>query len=166
MRANSSRAAAEKYWAQVTDVLEDNLILVLCCLREEFGFGEKRLNSLLDSVYAKAKEFNQMAKDEVLDIKTNEDRERFHSFTHELIKARAMEFMPREIYDFFYTAKKPTLSETRIASHTREKAEAQKERDNLKNVAEMQKKLQAARSWAQNNSGYNAAVGRMMKDDE
>ena len=157
MKVNSKKTIDEKYWTQITQVLKDNLILVLMVLHEQYGFSDRQ-RTVLDAVYEKAKLFDQMARDEILEIKTQHEREKYHKIIHEIIKLRAHAFMPPDIWDFFYNSSTPTFTETRAASSRKEKENARKEQLSLKQAMQMQVDLQAARGWAMNNSAYSTSI--------
>ena len=159
MKVNSKKTADEKYWIQITQILEDNLILILMVLHEQYGFYDRQ-KTVLNAVYEKAKLFDQMARDEILEIKTQHEREKYHKTIHEIIKLRAHAFMPPEVWDFFYNSSPPTFSETRAASSRKEKEHARQEQLSLKQAMQMQTDLQAARGWAMNNENYSAAFGK------
>ena len=42
MKANTTDAAVSKMFSQIHEMIEDNLIMVLSVLHDEFGFGDKR----------------------------------------------------------------------------------------------------------------------------
>ncbi|MFR7724105.1 MAG: hypothetical protein ACLU2K_11850, partial [Clostridia bacterium] len=66
MKANSEKAFREKNWRTIFETMEDNLLTVLDVLHEEYGFGEKRLLSFLQSVQNKAAQYNEMLDDGVI----------------------------------------------------------------------------------------------------
>lgn len=89
MKVNSEKAFREKNWRTIFETMEDNLLTVLDVLHEEYGFGEKRLLSFLQSVQNKAAQYNEMLDDGVIDDKTGGQREKYAAQLHEIIKTRA-----------------------------------------------------------------------------
>lgn len=160
MKANSRCASAEKYWRSVLGTLSDNLVMVLMVLHEEYGFGEKRLSDLIEHVADKAVIFDEMIKDDVLDIKTSHDRELYYKSIHKIIEINAKAILPPDVYNVIYNAYMSSNQEVIRHKRATEKANAKKECIGMKQAAAMQQDLQAARSWAMDNQNYSAAFGK------
>lgn len=58
-----------KLYRKLVNVIEDNLILILDCVREEFGVGDVRMKRILDRIEKKVDHFNEMIDDGVFDDK-------------------------------------------------------------------------------------------------
>lgn len=126
MKANSRCASAEKYWRSVLGTMSDNLVMVLMVLHEKYGFGEKRLSDLIESVADKAVIFDEMAKDDVLDIKTAHDRELYYSAIHKIIDVNAKAVLPPDVYNAIYNAYMSSNQEVIRHKRATEKANAKK----------------------------------------
>lgn len=146
MKCNSNNVGAEKSWRQIIETMEDNVIITLQVLHEDFGFGEERMNRLLDAILDKAQEFQQAVDDDVLDLKTNYEREHYHDKIHELIKTKAVGFLPTGIYNWFYNTPLPSVSSVR----REDKAKARRKNHvSLKEATELQQKMLAAKRYAE-----------------
>ena len=166
MKANTPDVAANKMFSQIHELIEDNLIMVLSVLHDEFGFGDKRTRQLILAVQERTEEYTQMAFDEVLEYKTAEDRRKLHKEVREILRVNALEWMPEDVYTYFFKSRLPTFADAKRNHKARTKAEERKQRVSLKRAAERQEQLQIARSWATNNTGYNAAVGKIKEDSK
>lgn len=148
MKVNSEKAFREKNWRSIFETMEDNLLLVLDVLNEQYGFGEKRLLTFLKSVQDKAAEYNAMFEDSVFDNKTSSQREKYAAQLHEIIKTRAKYQLPPSVVDIFNQSA-PTAAEL-------DRSERQKRKNKQVSVtkaAELQNSLQAARAWAMSKDG-------------
>ena len=166
MKANTPDVAANKMFSQIHELIEDNLIMVLSVLHDEFGFGDKRTRQLVLAVQERTEEYTQMAFDEVLEYKVAEDRRKLHKEVREILRVNALEWMPEDVYTYFFKSRLPTFADAKRNHKARTKAEERKQHVSLKQAAELQEQLQIARSWATNNTGYNAAVGKMKEGDK
>lgn len=165
MKALSNDAAANKMFTQIHELIEDNFIMVLSVLHDEFGFGDKRTRQLIETVYQRTEEYTRMAFEETLEYNTAEDRRKYHKEVREIIRLNALEWMPPNVYAYFFQCRLPNYADAKRGHNARTKEYERRQHISIKDAASMQEQLQAARSWAQNNSGYNAAVGRMIKND-
>lgn len=148
MKANSEKAFREKNWRTIFETMEDNLLTVLDVIHEEYGFGEKRLLSFLQSVQNKAAQYNEMLDDGVIDDKTGGQREKYAAQLHEIIKTRAKYQLPPSVVDIFNQSA-PTAAEL-------DRSERQKRKNKQVSVtkaAELQNNLQTARAWAMSKDG-------------
>lgn len=125
MKVNSEKAFREKNWRSIFETMEDNLLLVLDVLNEQYGFGEKRLLIFLKSVQDKAAQYNAMFEDSVFDNKTSSQREKYAAQLHEIIKTRAKS----------------------------ERQKRKNKQVSVTKAAELQNNLQAARAWAMSKDG-------------
>ena len=149
MKCNSETALAEKRWRKIIETMEDNVIILLQVLHEEFGFGEERQNRVLTSILRKAEEFNDAIDDDVLDIKTDYERALFHDKVHDLIRIKSIGVVPKEIYDCFYNTPMQTNAAVRRECKMKER---QKNAISLKQAAELQQNMLAAKRYVESHS--------------
>ncbi len=159
MRANSRQASAEKYWRQTMEVLEDNLVLMLMVLREEHGFGEKRINSIITAVRDKARLFEEMAEDEVLETKTADIRAAYHEAFREIVRINAKALMPPDTYEYFFNTPLPMHSDVRRTAHMKDQVKTEQKKVSLKDAAELHNFMQAAQGYLKN-EGYQLGGNR------
>lgn len=136
----------EKWCNQLYKVLEDNLIVTAVVLHEYFGFGEKRIDDYMKAVQETAARFNEMAKDEVLDVKTDDYRRKYCEAYRAIIKANSENFMPEEFHKAIFSGHTPTKREIEqeVKIKTRE---MQKNAVTLSEAAELQAKMQDFRDF-------------------
>lgn len=164
MKANTTDAAVSKMFSQIHEMIEDNLIMILSVLHDEFGFGDKRTRQLILAVQERTAKYTEMAFDEILEYKVAEDRRKLHNEVREILRINALEWMPEDVYAYFFKCRLPTYADVKRNHNARIKATERKQRVSLKQAAELQEQLQIARSWATNNTGYNAAVGKIKEE--
>ena len=88
----------DKFYREMLNVIEDNLVLILACVSEEFGVGDVRMKRLLDRVEKKVDEFNEMIDDGVFDDKYPEMA--MYSYSNkvrELVRKTAKGTIPDEV---------------------------------------------------------------------
>lgn len=132
----------EKWCNQLYKVLEDNLIVTAVVLHEYFGFGEKRIDDYMKAVQETAARFNEMAKDEVLDIKTDNYRRKYCEAYRAIIKTNSENFMPEEFHKAIFSGHTPTKREIEREVKLKNK-ELWKNSTSLAEAAELQAKMQA-----------------------
>lgn len=100
MKANRAKINAEKEWQSVMLTMQDNLLLVLDVLHTDYGFGQQRINAILEKMHARGVQFDKWQADEVLDLKTAEIREQIvdEAVLRDLLRVRMKGCLP----DWFY----------------------------------------------------------------
>lgn len=100
MKANRAKINAEKEWQKVMLAMQDNLLLVLDVLHTDYGFGQQRINAILEKMHARVVQFDKWQADEVLDLKTAEIREQIvdEAVLRDLLRVRMKGCLP----DWFY----------------------------------------------------------------
>lgn len=100
MKANRAKINTEKEWQSVMLTMQDNLLLVLDVLHTDYGFGQQRINAILEKMHARAVQFDKWQADEVLDLKTAEIREQIvdEAVLRDLLRVRMKGCLP----DWFY----------------------------------------------------------------
>ncbi len=100
MKANRAKINAEKEWQSVMLTMQDNLLLALDVLHTDYGFGQQRINAILEKMHARAVQFDKWQADEVLDLKTAEIREQTvdEAVLRDLLRVRMKGCLP----DWFY----------------------------------------------------------------
>lgn len=164
--AFSHKANQELAWQNILRTLDNNLVMVLATLKEDFGFGEERLNRFFDGFYGRTEEFRQMVLDDVYEEKTENYHLIIGRHMDEIAEMYSLRLLPPSVRDRLYGKIAEPAHVIAAQVNARQRSRAEKQKISLVQAQQMQEQLQAAKSWAQNNSGYNAAVGRMMKDDE
>ena len=129
----------EKFWNALYGCLIDNLCISLYVLHENFGFGEERLERFVDATVKAAKQFEEWADDEALDIKTDDYRKKYREKHRELLCAATKNFLPDDFREMFFETRTPTDSEI----VRRVKADERKKTVSVKEAAEMQVRMQA-----------------------
>lgn len=103
MKCNMAKLNQEKGLRYIMAALNDNIALVLCALHDKYGFGEKRLNELLDCVFDYCGQMTEWLRDEVDEQKMQERRgEGFlpdEKKINEFLKMRAKQFLSEENYN-------------------------------------------------------------------
>nr|DAU71486.1 MAG TPA: hypothetical protein [Caudoviricetes sp.] len=148
MKSYSPKSNAEKFWGDVSETMVDNLVLVLHVLKEQYGFGDKRLRDFLDGVYAKARKFDEMIDDGVFEIKTEEDRKKYKDVLHNLIRVRSKSYMPADIYSLLYEDKMPTNQQARREAKQKRKAKAAV---SIKQAEALRNNMLECKGWWSNN---------------
>jgi hypothetical protein len=89
------------------DALHDNIALILCVLHDEYGFGEKRLNALMDGIGRYCGQMTEWLRDEVDEQKMQERRDEGflpdEKKINEFLKMRAKQFLSEENYNELFT---------------------------------------------------------------
>jgi hypothetical protein len=89
------------------DALHDNIALILCVLHDEYGFGEKRLNALMDGVGRYCGQMTEWMRDEVDEQKMQERRDEGflpdEKKINEFLKMRAKQFLSEDNYNELFT---------------------------------------------------------------
>lgn len=109
MRAK--RAAFESGNNRIYELLVDNLIVLIYVLHNDFGFGEKRLDSYINAVMDAAKQFDEYARDGVLDFKTVAERVRYRDKFKEYLRIMCKDFVSDELYNAIFVDRTPTTAE-------------------------------------------------------
>ena len=107
MKCNRARLNQDKGLRYIMDALHDNIALILCVLHDEYGFGEKRLNALMDGIGKYCGQMTEWLRDEVDEQKMQErkdegflpDEKRINEF----LKMRAKQFLSEENYNELFT---------------------------------------------------------------
>lgn len=103
MKCNRARLNQDKSLRYIMDALHDNIALILCVLHDEYGFGEKRLNALMDGVGRYCGQMTEWMRDEVDEQKMQERRDEGflpdEKKINEFLKMRAKQFLSEENYN-------------------------------------------------------------------
>lgn len=107
MKCNRTRLNQDKGLRYIMDALHDNIALILCVLHDEYGFGEKRLNALMDGVGRYCGQMTEWLRDEVDEQKMQERRDEGflpdEKKINEFLKMRAKQFLSEENYNELFT---------------------------------------------------------------
>lgn len=88
----------DKCYREIMNVLENNPILVLTCVADEFGIGDVRMKRLLQAIEAKVDEFNDFIDDGVFNEKYPEmDMYSYSGKIRELVRKTAKGTLPDEV---------------------------------------------------------------------
>ena len=108
MRCNRARLNQDKGLRYIMDALHDNIALILCVLHDEYGFGEKRLNALMDGIGRYCEQMTEWLRDEVDEQKMQERRDEGflpdEKKINEFLKMRAKQFLSEENYNELFTS--------------------------------------------------------------
>lgn len=108
MKCNRTRLNQDKGLRYIMDALHDNIALILCVLHDEYGFGEKRLNALMDGVGRYCGQMTEWMRDEVDEQKMQERRDEGflpdEKKINEFLKMRAKQFLSEENYNELFTS--------------------------------------------------------------
>ena len=108
MKCNRTRLNQDKGLRYIMDALHDNIALILCVLHDEYGFGEKRLNALMDGVGRYCGQMTEWLRDEVDEQKMQERRDEGflpdEKKINEFLKMRAKQFLSEENYNELFTS--------------------------------------------------------------
>lgn len=103
MKCNRARLNQDKGLRYIMDALHDNIALILCVLHDEYGFGEKRLNALMDGIGGYCGQMTEWLRDEVDEQKMQERRDEGflpdEKKINEFLKMRAKQFLSEENYN-------------------------------------------------------------------
>ena len=103
MKCNMAKLNQEKGLRYIMDALHDNIALILCVLHDEYGFGEKRLNALMDGIGRYCGQMTEWMRDEVDEIIMQERRDEGflpdEKKINEFLKMRAKQFLSEENYN-------------------------------------------------------------------
>lgn len=103
MKCNRARLNQDKGLRYIMDALHDNIALILCVLHDEYGFGEKRLNALMDGIGRYCGKMTEWMRDEVDEQKMQEIRDEGflpgEKKINEFLKMRAKQFLSEENYN-------------------------------------------------------------------
>lgn len=107
MKCNRARLNQDKGLRYIMDALHDNIALILCVLHDEYGFGEKRLNALMDGVGRYCGQMTEWMRDDVDEQKMQERRDEGflpdEKKINEFLKMRAKQFLSEENYNELFT---------------------------------------------------------------
>lgn len=108
MKCNRARLNQDKGLRYIMDALHDNIALILCVLHDEYGFGEKRLNALMDGVGRYCGQMTEWLRDEVDEQKMQERRDEGflpdEKKINEFLKMRAKQFLSEDNYNELFTS--------------------------------------------------------------
>lgn len=108
MKCNRARLNQDKGLRYIMDALHDNIALILCVLHDEYGFGEKRLNTLMDGIGRYCGQMTEWLRDEVDEQKMQERRDEGflpdEKKINEFLKMRAKQFLSEENYNELFTS--------------------------------------------------------------
>ena len=108
MKCNIAKLNQDKGLRYIMDALHDNIALVLCVLHDEYGFGAKRLNDVMDKIGISCGQMTEWMRDEVDEQKMQERRnEGFlpdEKRINEFLKMRAKQFLSEENYNELFTS--------------------------------------------------------------
>lgn len=103
MKCNRTRLNQDKGLRYIMDALHDNIALILCVLHDEYGFGEKRLNALMDGIGRYCGQMTEWMRDEVDEQKMQEIKDEGflpnEKKINEFLKMRAKQFLSEENYN-------------------------------------------------------------------
>ena len=107
MKCNRAKLNQDKGLRYIMDALHDNIALILCVLHDEYGFGEKRLNALMDGVGRYCGQMTEWLRDEVDEQKMQERKDEGffpdEKKINEFLKMRAKQFLSEENYNELFT---------------------------------------------------------------
>ena len=107
MKCNRARLNQDKGLRYIMDALHDNIALILCVLHDEYGFGEKRLNALMDGIGRYCEQMTEWLRDEVDEQKMQERRDEGflpdEKKINEFLKMRAKQFLSEGNYNELFT---------------------------------------------------------------
>ena len=151
MKANRAKINAEKEWQSVMLTMQDNLLLVLDVLHTDYGFGQQRINAILEKMHARAVQFDKWQADEVLDLKTAEIREQIvdEAVLRDLLRVRMKSCLPDWFYEQIFGAvpsnhemrqkyKRNTEGQNNVKLSVSEAAEAASKLDKMKEFLKSQ----------------------------
>lgn len=108
MKCNRAKLNQDKGLRYIMDALHDNIALILCVLHDEYGFGEKRLNALMDGIGRYCGQMTEWLRDEVDEQKMQERRDEGflpgEKKINEFLKMRAKQFLSEENYNELFTS--------------------------------------------------------------
>lgn len=108
MKCNRAKLNQDKGLRYIMDALHDNIALILCVLHDEFGFGEKRLNALMDGIGKYCEQMTEWLRDEVDEQKMQERKDEGflpdEKKINEFLKMRAKQFLSEENYNELFTS--------------------------------------------------------------
>ena len=108
MKCNRARLNQDKGLRYIMDALHDNIALILCVLHDEYGFGEKRLNALMDGIGRYCGQMIEWLRDEVDEQKMQERKDEGflpdEKKINEFLKMRAKQFLSEENYNELFTS--------------------------------------------------------------
>ncbi len=108
MKCNIAKLNQEKSLRYIMAALNDNIALVLCVLHDKYGFGEKRLNELLDCVFEYCGQMTEWLRDDVDEQKMQERRDEGflpdEKKINEFLKMRAKQFLSEENYNELFVS--------------------------------------------------------------
>ena len=108
MKCNRARLNQDKGLRYIMDALHDNIALILCVLHDEYGFGEKRLNALMDGIGRYCEQMTEWLRDEVDEQKMQERKDEGflpdEKKINEFLKMRAKQFLSEENYNELFTS--------------------------------------------------------------
>ena len=108
MKCNRARLNQDKGLRYIMDALHDNIALILCVLHDEYGFGEKRLNALMDGIGRYCGQMTEWLRDEVDEQKMQERKDEGflpdEKKINEFLKMRAKQFLSEENYNELFTS--------------------------------------------------------------
>jgi hypothetical protein len=108
MKCNLAKLNQEKGLRYIMDALHDNITLILCVLHDEYGFGEKRLNALMDGIGRYCGQMTEWLRDEVDEQKMQERKDEGflpdEKKINEFLKMRAKQFLSEENYNELFTS--------------------------------------------------------------
>ena len=103
MKCNRARLNQDKGLRYIMDALHDNIALLLCVLHDKYGFGEKRLNDVMDEIGRYCGQMTEWMRDEVDEQKMQERRDEGflpeEKKINEFLKMRAKQFLSEENYN-------------------------------------------------------------------
>ena len=103
MKSNSHAAQAEKSWRAVVETLENNLLICVIVLHEQYGFGAKRLSEFVAAVHKKSDEFDAELNDGVFEIRHSEDIRMYREQFRAILAVTLKGLLPHDMYTMFFT---------------------------------------------------------------
>ena len=108
MKCNFEKINQDKSLRRIMDALHDNIALILCVLHDKYGFGEKRLNDLMDEIGSYCGKMTEWMRDEVDEQKMQERKDEGflpdEKKINEFLKMRAKQFLSEENYNELFVS--------------------------------------------------------------
>ena len=146
MKANSKSAHKEAWTDALYETIEDNVLATVLVLREQFGFGEKRIEQQLDAFEKMADKLNAAAEDEIKDFKTGDYRIKYKQTIREILRVTTLNIMPERFYNEVFINAHSTAKDVEMES-ARMKRRKEQMPLSFSEAAELQAEMQAFRDF-------------------
>lgn len=151
----SKNAVLNKNQNAVYNIMITNLILAIVVLHEEFGFGKQRLEQYINAVVAKVDEFDEMARDSILDEKVKDIQKAYGDRFRELLRKTSAAYMPEELYKEIFHAPLPTYAQTSCKRKNDQREYDKRTAVSAEEAARLQEFMSAVRDYSTERSVLN-----------